>query len=303
LEPSGDPAAVKWFQIAIEKGSADRTIAPWVHKDGSIHIFEWRSSFIHGSEDRVRFVVVVGNDITDDDQNLKELQRAAAVFENSSEGIVIADKNAIILDTNGGYTRITGYSRAESIGKNAGFIGSGIHDRAFYQDMYDSLKKRSRWSGTIWNRRKDGEEFPALIHITAIRNSYGTGKKSLAGLSVPWIKVDDLPDYVYFNHEAHVNAGISCLVCHGKVNEMTRVYQAKPFNMAWCLNCHRNPAPYLRPRNEVTNMSWTGKNKVKLAKDLGLTVATLPHNLGKYLMKRYHIPSVKLLTDCETCHR
>jgi hypothetical protein len=50
-------------------------------------------------------------------------------------------------------------------------------------------------------------------------------------------------------------------------------------------------------------MSWTGKNKVKLAKDLGLTVATLPHNLGKYLMKRYHIPSVKLLTDCETCHR
>ncbi len=171
--PTARPAAVKWFQIAIEKGSADRTIAPWVHKDGSIHIFEWRSSFIHGSEDRVRFVVVVGNDITDDDQNLKELQRAAAVFENSSEGIVIADKNAIILDTNGGYTRITGYSRAESIGKNAGFIGSGIHDRAFYQDMYDSLKKRSRWSGTIWNRRKDGEEFPALIHITAIRNSYG----------------------------------------------------------------------------------------------------------------------------------
>jgi len=139
--------------------------------------------------------------------------------------------------------------------------------------------------------------------LQAIRNSYGTGKKSLAGMSVPWIKVDDLPDYVYFNHEAHVNAGISCLVCHGKVNEMTRVYQAKPFNMAWCLNCHRNPAPYLRPRNQVTNMAWTGKNKVKLAKDLGLTVATLPHNLGKYLLKRYHIPNVKLLTDCETCHR
>jgi diguanylate cyclase (GGDEF)-like protein/PAS domain S-box-containing protein len=171
--PKARPAAVKWFQAAIKRGSADRTFAPWVHKDGSTHIFEWRSSFINGSDDKVRFVVVVGNDITDEDQNLKELQRAAAVFENSSEGIVIADKNAIILDINGGYTRITGYSRSESIGKNAGFIGSDIHDQAFYQDMYDSLKERSRWSGTIWNRRKDGAEFPALMHITAIRNSYG----------------------------------------------------------------------------------------------------------------------------------
>ncbi|NNN12289.1 MAG: PAS domain S-box protein [Acidimicrobiaceae bacterium] len=171
--PKARPAAVKWFHAAIERGSAERTFAPWVHKDGSTHTFEWRSSFINGSDDKVRFVVVVGNDITDEDQNLKELQRAAAVFENSSEGIVIADKNAIILDINGGYTRITGYSRSESIGKNAGFIGSDIHDQTFYQDMYDSLKERSRWSGTIWNRRKDGAEFPALMHITAIRNSYG----------------------------------------------------------------------------------------------------------------------------------
>ncbi len=167
------PTAVKWFKEAIEAGRADRTFAPWVHRDGSTHLFEWRSSFIKGSDNQVKFVVVVGNDITDEDKNLKVLQRAAAVFENSSEAIVIADKHSTILEVNGGFTRITGYSRSEAIGKNAGFVGSDIHDQNFFKEMYDSLKDTSRWSGTIWNRRKDGSEFPALMHITTIRNTYG----------------------------------------------------------------------------------------------------------------------------------
>ncbi|NNM88610.1 MAG: cytochrome c3 family protein [Phycisphaerae bacterium] len=138
---------------------------------------------------------------------------------------------------------------------------------------------------------------PKSKKLAWIHKSYATG------LPVPWIKVNDEPDYVYFNHAAHVNAGISCLTCHGHINEMTRVYQAKPLNMAWCLACHRDPAPHLRPRNEVTNLQWTPNNKARLAHDLNLTVATLPKNLGQYLMKRYKIPSTKLLTDCETCHR
>ncbi len=137
---------------------------------------------------------------------------------------------------------------------------------------------------------------PHSAALAWIRKSYKTG------MPVPWKKVNDLPDYVYFNHAAHVNAGVSCLICHGQVNEMTHVYQAKPLNMAWCLQCHRNPAPYLRPRNEVTNMNWSPTDKTKLASDLGLTVATLPKNLGKYLVKRYHVPNSKLLTDCELCH-
>ena len=144
---------------------------------------------------------------------------------------------------------------------------------------------------------------PKSRKLQLVRDSYGTGNPKLAGMPIPWKKVNALPDYVYFNHAAHVNAGISCLVCHGHVNEMTRVYQARPLNMAWCLACHRNPAPYLRPRNEVTNLSWTPKNKTRLARDLGLSVAKLPKNLGKYLMARYHIPGKKILTDCETCHR
>jgi hypothetical protein len=144
---------------------------------------------------------------------------------------------------------------------------------------------------------------PKSRSLQLVRDSYGTGNPKLAGLPIAWKKVNMLPDYVYFNHAAHVHAGISCLVCHGHVNEMTQVYQARPLNMAWCLSCHRHPEPYLRPRNEVTNLNWTPKNKPRLAQDLGLTVATLPKNLGKYLMGRYHIANAKILTDCETCHR
>ena len=143
---------------------------------------------------------------------------------------------------------------------------------------------------------------PKSKKLEPVRGSYGLGPASKAGLPVPWIKVNDEPDYVYFNHAAHINAGVSCLTCHGRVNEMTQVYQAKPLNMAWCLACHRNPGPNLRPRNEVTNLNWNPNNKVQLAHDLGLKESQLPKNLGKYLVKKYKIASTKLLTDCQTCH-
>ncbi len=135
-----------------------------------------------------------------------------------------------------------------------------------------------------------------------VRRSYRTG------MPIPWVKVDDLPDYVYFNHSAHINAGVSCFMCHGKVNHMARVVQVKPLNMAFCLACHRHPEPNLRPRDEVTNLDWTPKSKTLLAKDLHLTMAQvttldLPKHLGRYLFKRYHIKSKKQLTDCVTCHR
>ncbi len=63
----------------------------------------------------------------------------------------------------------------------------------------------------------------------------------------PGFVVHDLPDYVYFNHSAHVTRGVSCVSCHGRVDQMEQVYQAKPLSMAWCLDCHRNPDPHLRP--------------------------------------------------------
>lgn len=86
--------------------------------------------------------------------------------------------------------------------------------------------------------------------LQMVRESYATGQP------IPWVKVHRLPDYVYFNHQAHVTAGVSCVSCHGRVDQMIVVRQVEPLTMAWCLDCHRAPAASLRPREHVTNMSW-----------------------------------------------
>ena len=111
------------------------------------------------------------------------------------------------------------------------------------------------------------------------------------GTPVPWVKVHLMADYVYFNHSAHVNVGVGCIECHGPIQQMETVEIVKPLNMAWCLECHRDPRPFLRPRDQVTNMDWT---------PLGADDPRVRADLGKRLMENYHVnPS----TDCVTCHR
>jgi hypothetical protein len=83
------------------------------------------------------------------------------------------------------------------------------------------------------------------------------------GASIQWIKVHDLPDYVYFNHEIHVNKGIGCASCHGRVDQMPLMYMQNTLQMEWCLNCHRNPAVNLRPTSEIYNMAWAGPSTDK----------------------------------------
>jgi len=77
-----------------------------------------------------------------------------------------------------------------------------------------------------------------------------------AGPAIPWVRVHKAPDYVYFNHAIHVNRGVSCVECHGRVDQMVEVHHDKPLSMAFCLDCHRNPEKSLRPLDEVTNLSW-----------------------------------------------
>lgn len=78
-----------------------------------------------------------------------------------------------------------------------------------------------------------------------------------SGRPMRWIRVHKLPEYAYFAHNAHVAAGIGCVTCHGRVDEMEKITQVAPLSMSWCLECHRNPDPHRRPRAEVTNMKWT----------------------------------------------
>ncbi len=118
---------------------------------------------------------------------------------------------------------------------------------------------------------------PRLIKV---RESYASGEP------IPWVHVHVLPDYVYFNHAAHVNAGVSCVSCHGRVDQMPEVRQMKPLNMAWCLECHRNPAPNLRPAKFVTDLAWQPDRD--------------PVEMGQEIMREKHIHPP---TNCSGCHR
>jgi hypothetical protein len=104
-----------------------------------------------------------------------------------------------------------------------------------------------------------------------------------------WTRVHDLPDFVYFNHGIHVKQGVGCAECHGQVDKMPLVYQKSTLFMTWCLNCHRNPEKYIRPRDQVFNMNW-----VRPADDPGL---------GARLKQEYKIAGAEQLTSCSTCHR
>jgi hypothetical protein len=116
--------------------------------------------------------------------------------------------------------------------------------------------------------------------LELVRSSYQTGQP------IPWIKIHDLPDYVFFNHSAHVTAGVSCVSCHGRIDQMVEVKQEKPLNMAWCLECHRNPAPNVRPAELVTQLDW------KPDRD--------PAEIGAEIIKQ---KGLNPPTNCSGCHR
>ncbi|MGF1580232.1 MAG: cytochrome c3 family protein [Gemmataceae bacterium] len=101
--------------------------------------------------------------------------------------------------------------------------------------------------------------------LAPVRESWKTGK------SIRWKRIHKLPDYAYFNHAVHVNRGVSCVSCHGKINEMKVVYHAKPLSMGWCLDCHRNPEQYIRPVDQVTNLDWEppeGQTQIEIGTQL-----------------------------------
>jgi len=99
--------------------------------------------------------------------------------------------------------------------------------------------------------------------LARVRESYESGQP------IPWVRIHRLPDYVQFNHQAHVVAGVSCVSCHGRVDQMVEVRQVEPLSMAWCLDCHRNPAPYVRPPELVTRLDWQpDRDPVEIGREL-----------------------------------
>jgi hypothetical protein len=172
--------------------------------------------------------------------------------------------------------------------------------------------------------------------LDPVRTSWATGK------SIPWIKVHDLPDFVYFSHQIHVNKGIGCSSCHGRVDQMPLMYAENTLQMEWCLDCHRNPAKNIRPSTEVYNMGWQKpseehpvwcavvdeKSGTPTAQSVNCVtsdpnsksgIEPVVHaaetskpefekfdsqdDLGRFLVKHYKIRTPRELASCEVCHR
>ena len=132
--------------------------------------------------------------------------------------------------------------------------------------------------------------------LEPVRESYRTGK------SLVWTRVNDLPDFVYFDHSIHINKGVGCNTCHGPVDRMPLMYNYASLQMEWCLDCHRSPDKYLRPRQEVFNMRYEQPSSLKPVVLDGQTY-TDQHALGIDLIKKYNLRTVADITSCSTCHR
>jgi len=142
--------------------------------------------------------------------------------------------------------------------------------------------------------------------LEPVRASYRTGQ------SLEWTRVNDVPDFVYFDHSIHIAKGVGCASCHGDVAAMNLTWQAAPMTMEWCLSCHRDPGRNLRPREKVFDTSWVlrghqphggleGAPGAVDGEGHGEAHAVLDQEtLGRQLIAEYQ---VRPRTDCSTCHR
>ena len=128
--------------------------------------------------------------------------------------------------------------------------------------------------------------------LAPLRDAWKTGK------AMDWVRVHKVPDFVYFNHQIHVNRGVSCVSCHGRVDEMDQVMHVQPLSMSWCLDCHRNPEPNIRPNELVTNLNWNP------AKDWFVSpLSQFADSQAVYAKKVAHASGLKPPTNCSACHR
>lgn len=121
-------------------------------------------------------------------------------------------------------------------------------------------------------------------YLAPVRESARTGQP------LEWTRVNDLPDYVYFNHSIHINKGVGCSTCHGNVAQMPMMYQAASLQMEWCIACHRNPRPYLRENKaDIFQTDWRAPANQE--------------EVGARLFTQRKIQDARAITSCSTCHR
>ena len=145
------------------------------------------------------------------------------------------------------YTRV-GYAPVQPVPFSHALHGGqlGLDCRFCHSNVEKSGHSNIPSSQTCMNCHNQVRKDSALL--APVRSSYETGE------AVPWVWIHTTPDHVYFNHAAHVNRGVSCVECHGKINEMDVVAQAKPLSMGFCIECHRNPKTRVREKADVFNL-------------------------------------------------
>lgn len=142
--------------------------------------------------------------------------------------------------------------------------------------------------------------------LAKVRESFRTGRP------IEWVRVHDLPDFAYFNHSIHVKKGVSCVSCHGRVDDNAQMFKEHGLTMEWCLRCHRAPENHLRPKEHVFDMAWklppadhsehAGAESGSEA-HAGTAHGETQAEMGKRLLREYRILSREQLTSCSTCHR
>lgn len=203
-----NPAAVQMFGAKNVQELLDKTILELLHPDFHEHVleqiktgteqgitvprFEKKCIKFDGTvfdvEAHGQSIVLTGEaavlttlrDITDRKQSEAKLKIAASVFSNVREGITITDTNGTIIDINDSFTRITGYARAEALGQNSRFLKSDLQHANFHEVMWSDLATKGFWSGEIWNRRKDGETYPAQLTVQSVLDAQGKNQGYIA---------------------------------------------------------------------------------------------------------------------------
>jgi len=156
--------------------------------------------------------------------------------------------------------------------------GNGIDCRYCHTAVEDSPFAGIPPTKTCMNCHS--EVFADSPFLKPVRDSFETGR------AIAWTRVHDLPDFVHFDHSIHVNKGVGCTTCHGQVDRMPLMWQAQSLQMEWCLDCHRHPEQYVRPRTEVFSVSYERPSDQE--------------TVGRKLVEEYHIQK---LTSCSTCHQ
>ncbi|WP_136253144.1 putative bifunctional diguanylate cyclase/phosphodiesterase [Onishia niordana] len=167
-----DPSAIQQLRTAIRQSTPITLTLKNRRRDGTDFWNELSLSTLYGDSGR-RYLVGLQRDVSERERAWQQMKLNQAVFHNTHDGILVTDAQKRIVDTNPAFTRLTGYSREEVLGKKPNLLSSGKHDSGFYQSMFAAVEARGFWTGDIWNTRKDGSQLIENTTISAIRDENG----------------------------------------------------------------------------------------------------------------------------------